>query len=183
MWYLIRSNLHHRHISSYENIERFLFLCIAFLSNLFLFAQPSFSFSAHSSLAVQTFSRLKLIVAELNWNWNSIPTFGHTFKKHGQGSSNTNSLKGTAAGTKTPQGQWLDNETAATFLKNLRPTISGNVTTIIPKGLGQVINPDGTIMPATHAVVILSPTTGGYRTSFPFVPGKPDYNADSEPVN
>jgi hypothetical protein len=119
----------------------------------------------------------KVLAAELNWNWNSVPTFGHAFKKHGQGSSITNSLKGTAAGTKKPQGQWLNNDSAASLLKDLRPTLSGPATTIIPKGLGQVINPDGSITPATHAVVVPIPNSG-YKTAYPFVPGKPDYNED-----
>jgi hypothetical protein len=163
-------------------LRNFISFILAFSTSSLLLTQYSFGSSIYPRVDKQTSSWLKFLVAELNWSWNSVPTFGHTFKKHGQGSSNTTSLKGTAGGTKTAQGQWLDNDAAAIFLKNLRPTISGPVTTPIPKGLGQVINPDGSIISATHAVAVPI-TGGGYRTAYPFVPGKPDYSADSEAVN
>jgi hypothetical protein len=105
---------------------------------------------------------------DLNWNWKSKPTFGHTFETHGQGSKNTKQLTGRAASTKDPQGQWLDNQKAAEFLRNLRPNISQTTIVEIPAGLGQVILPDGTIVPATHALVKPS-RIGGYRSAFPVV--------------
>jgi hypothetical protein len=158
-------------------LRTFAYFTLSFVAVCFFFTQYSFNASVSPQAEKQTFFWLKVLAAELNWNWNSVPTFGHTFNKHGQGSSNTTSLKGTAAGTKTSQGQWLDNTSAALFLKDLRPTISGPVSTPIPKGLGQVIKPDGSIIPATHAVAV-PVTGGGYRTAYPFVPGIPDYNAD-----
>jgi hypothetical protein len=48
----------------------------------------------------------------------------------------------------------------------------------LTKGLGQVINPGGSIILATHAVAVPI-TGGGYKTAYPFViPGTPDYNDD-----
>ena len=105
---------------------------------------------------------------QLNWSWKSRPTFGHTFDTHGQGSKNTRSLRGRAASTGESQGQWLNNETAANFLRELRSSIQNPTTVEIPSGFGQVILPDGSIVPATHALVVPK-STGGYITSYPIV--------------
>jgi hypothetical protein len=104
----------------------------------------------------------------LNWNWKSVKTFGHTFTTHGQGSKNTKNLAGRAAGTGEAQGQWLDNQKAAQFLQDLRPSINGPTIVEIPPDLGQVILPDGSIIPATHAQVVPTPI-GGYKTAYPLV--------------
>jgi hypothetical protein len=105
----------------------------------------------------------------LNWNWKSKPTFGHTFERHGQGLKNTNNLKGRAASTKNHQGQWLDNQKAADFLRDLRANIGDEPTTVdIPEGLGQIILPDGTIVPATRATVVPIPG-GGYKSAYPTI--------------
>ncbi|MEG4570967.1 hypothetical protein QUA46_28605 [Microcoleus sp. MON2_D6] len=106
----------------------------------------------------------------LNWdNWKSKPTFGHTFERHGQASKNTDNLRGRAAGKKQAQGQWLDNQKAAEFLRDLRPNIGDDPEIVdIPEGLGQLILPDGTIIPATRATVVPIPG-GGYKTAFPIM--------------
>ena len=104
---------------------------------------------------------------ELNWgNWKSQPTFGHTFSRHGQGEKNTNNLRGRAAGTGTPQGQWADNEAAARHLTEVRPSIDGTAVIPIPEGLGRVIMPNGSIVPARHALVVPK-ANGGIETAYP----------------
>jgi RHS repeat-associated protein len=106
-------------------------------------------------------------LAPLQWgNPKSTPTYGHTFLTHGQGAKNTRNLTGRAAGTGEPQGQWLNNQAAADFLAAQRPGIQGPVTVPIPPGMGQVILPDGRIVPATHADLVPHPD-GGYRTAYP----------------
>lgn len=99
------------------------------------------------------------------WDWTSKKTFGHTFAKHGEGTKNIHKLRGTAGGTGEPQGQWLDNETAAKFLQEQRDKIICPTVVDIPKGLGQVIKSDGKIVPATKAGLI--PRGKGYRTAYP----------------
>jgi hypothetical protein len=144
-------------------------LVVLTATSFFLLGQFSFKTSAglHENKSLLVW--LKAVAAgEVNWSSASVPTFGHTFLKHGQGSKKTTALIGTAAGTGTPQGQWLDDEKAALFLKNLYPTISGSVTTPIPKGLGQVIKPDGSIVPATHATAWVR-KGGVYETAYPVV--------------
>ncbi|WNN87805.1 hypothetical protein [Gloeocapsopsis dulcis] len=106
--------------------------------------------------------------SRLNWNWKSKPTFGHTFERHGQGSKNTRSLRGRAATEGKNQRQWLDNQRAAEFLRNLKPNISQPTIVEIPADLGQVILPNGTIVSATHALVVPK-ANGGYRTAYPVV--------------
>jgi hypothetical protein len=169
--------------------QGFVAFVLAFSTISLVSTQYSFGFSVHPRSEEQISYPLRL-AAEINWDKSSVKTFGHTFKKHGAGLDKTKKLRDTAntpnaSGQKVSQGQWLDDNAAALFLKNLHPTISGDVSTPIPKGLGQVINPDGSIIPATHAVVIFFKNRPGYifRTAFPFVPGKPDYNADPEPVD
>ena len=105
--------------------------------------------------------------SSLNWNWKSTPTFGHTFNKHGQGQKKTKALQGRAASTAQEQGQWLDNEKAAEFLKDLKNDIGDEPIEVeIPSGLGQVISPDGTITPVNRALVVPKPD-GTYRTAYP----------------
>jgi hypothetical protein len=104
---------------------------------------------------------------ELKWgNPKSTPTYGHTFAEHGAGAKRTAGLLGEARGTGKPQGQWLNNQRAADFLAQQRPTITQPTTVSIPSGLGQVIRPDGSIVPATRAILVPSPN-GGFRTAFP----------------
>lgn len=98
-------------------------------------------------------------------NWKSVKTFQHTFKKHGQGAKITRSLTDTARSTGKPQGQWLDNQAAADLLMSHRGAINGPTTISIPSGLGQVIRPDGTIIPATKAILVPGPN--GFVTAYP----------------
>ena len=106
----------------------------------------------------------------LNWSTKSVPTWGHTFLRHGQGGSVTRSLIGRAAGTGQAQGQWLNNQAVSYFLRAERAYIQGPTSMALPADVaGQVILPNGTIVPATHA--FLSPGPGGsFITAFPFVP-------------
>ncbi len=104
----------------------------------------------------------------INWNSTSRPTFGHTFNRHGAGQRNTRRLRGRAASNGQEQGQWLDNERAAEFLRNIYPNISGPTIVDIPEGLGQVIMPDGSIVPATRAYLVPNPR-GVYRTAYPIL--------------
>ena len=106
--------------------------------------------------------------ATLKWgNPTSKPTYGHTFEKHGAGAKNSAALLGRARGPKGgPQGQWLDNKAVAKWLAEQRPGISEPKTIPLPQGMGQVIRPDGSIVPATRATLVPAPN-GGYRTAFP----------------
>lgn len=93
----------------------------------------------------------------------------HTFETHGHGSKNTRKLRGRAGSENRQQGQWLNNEIAAEWIFDNRNFINGPFTDLpLPKGLGQVILPDGTVTPATHARIVPLPD-GTVRTAFPIV--------------
>lgn len=98
--------------------------------------------------------------------WRSVREFGHTFNRHGAGSSLTNRLRGRAGGTGQPQGQWLDNPRAAEFLEGFEGQITAPTRVELPAGMGQVIHPDGSISEATHALLVPRPG-GGFRTAYP----------------
>ena len=102
----------------------------------------------------------------LTANWKSVKEFGHTFNTHGSGAKNTKSLTDRARSTGTNQGQWLDNQKSAEYLKSLGE-IKETITVSIPNGLGQVITPTGKIVPATKAIVVPSET--GIRTAYPIL--------------
>ncbi|MDT0544607.1 RHS repeat-associated core domain-containing protein, partial [Streptomyces lonegramiae] len=104
--------------------------------------------------------------SELNWNIKSRPTFGHSFSEHGAEPEITRSLTDRARSTGTPQGQWLNNEKAFEFLKDHYDPNGGVREVEIPKGMGQVIMPDGKIVEATHARLVPKPD-GTYKTTFP----------------
>jgi hypothetical protein len=99
-------------------------------------------------------------------NWKSVKKFGHTFNTHGAGTKNTRRLIDRARTTGKPQGQWLDNQKAADFLNEF--PVNGPAHVKIPDGLGQVINPDGSIVKALWARVV--PNADGIRTAFPIIP-------------
>ncbi|TDC28023.1 hypothetical protein E1265_00350 [Streptomyces sp. 8K308] len=105
----------------------------------------------------------------LNWNWRSRPTFGHTFSTHGAGPRNTRSLTDRARSTGNDQGQWLDNDAAADFLRSAYDPAAGPRRVRIPDGLGQVIRPDGSIVQAQWANLVPG-RNGGYRTAYPIAP-------------
>ena len=95
----------------------------------------------------------------------SRPLFGHSYSRHGPKRS-VQSLIDRARATGNPQGQWLDEhgivEAATTF--------PGRITVHdvpIAHGRGRVIMPDGTIVPATRARVVLNTRTGGVRVTYP----------------
>jgi hypothetical protein len=58
------------------------------------------------------------------------------------------------------------NEVAAEFLRSISGKLSGAASVRIPEGLGQVIMPDGSIVPTNWATVVPKPG-GGYRTGYP----------------
>lgn len=103
--------------------------------------------------------------AFFNTNWKSVPTYGHTFLRHGQGSRLTRNLAGEAMGSGVPQGQWLNNQAAAEIIAGHHPYLTGPATVPIPTGVGQVILPTGQIVPATRAVLV--PNGAGFRTAYP----------------
>ncbi|WP_298760642.1 RHS repeat-associated core domain-containing protein [uncultured Psychroserpens sp.] len=91
---------------------------------------------------------------------------GHTFTKHG--SQNTNQLLQQANGSGLPVGQWLDNVAAESIIaKNLEKMKNGAITVPIPKGVGRVINPDGSFSVATHARLV--PSGSGVKTAYPLI--------------
>ncbi|WP_328606858.1 polymorphic toxin-type HINT domain-containing protein [Amycolatopsis sp. NBC_00345] len=102
----------------------------------------------------------------VNWSPKSIKTFGHTFNTHGAGAKNTRSLIDRARSTGNQQGQWLDNDAVAEFLQGVHVEGAGPRSVQIPEGLGQVIMPDGSIVPARAATLVPSPG-GLYKTAFP----------------
>ncbi|WP_267890144.1 polymorphic toxin-type HINT domain-containing protein, partial [Streptomyces sp. NRRL F-4489] len=104
----------------------------------------------------------------VNWASNSVKTWGHTFKTHGAGAKNTKALTDRARSTRNQQGQWLDNDAAAEFLKGLHVEGAGPRSVRIPDGLGQVIMPDGSIVQARVATIVPSPN-GLYKTGFPII--------------
>ncbi|MFE5940320.1 polymorphic toxin-type HINT domain-containing protein [Streptomyces sp. NPDC056470] len=103
-----------------------------------------------------------------NWAANSVKTWGHTFKTHGAGAKKTKALTDRARSTGNQQGQWLDNDAAAEFLKGVHVEGAGPRSVRIPDGLGQVIMPDGSIVRARSATIVPSPN-GLYKTGFPII--------------
>ncbi|GAB2873290.1 RHS repeat-associated core domain-containing protein [Streptomyces deserti] len=104
----------------------------------------------------------------INWASNSVKTWGHTFKTHGAGAKNTKALTDRARSTGNQQGQWLDNDAAAEFLRGLHVEGAGPRSVRIPDGLGQVIMPDGSIVQARAATIVPS-ANGLYKTGFPII--------------
>ncbi len=103
---------------------------------------------------------------EPNWSYKSVKSFGHTFSKHGAGKKNTRSLTDEARTKQEPQGQWLDNEAAADFLKGMHIPGAGFRSVRLPDGLGQVVMPDGSIRPARHATLVPG-KNGAYKSAYP----------------
>ncbi|WP_340393559.1 RHS repeat-associated core domain-containing protein [Paenibacillus sp. FSL E2-0190] len=97
-------------------------------------------------------------------NWKSSKQFGHAFLTHGAGAKNTRSLVDRARSTKNNQGQWLDNQKAADFITSKGP-ITEVRTFDLPAGMGQVITPEGVIIPATKAIFV--PSSTGIKTAYP----------------
>src|SRR5688572_8201957 len=116
-----------------------------------------------------TIDRLRATIRQtddINWNANSVPSFGHTFTRHGAGNRNASDLAGRAAGTGTPQGQWLDNDQAAAFLRDSYSPGQQKRVVDLPEGMGQMVNPDGTTSPATRALLLPRPS-GTYKDAYP----------------
>ena len=103
---------------------------------------------------------------DINWNANSTPTFGHTFSRHGAGNKNASDLAGRAAGTGTPQGQWLDDDQAAAFLRDSYSPGHQKRVVDLPDGMGRMVNPDGSTSPASRALLLPRPN-GTYKDAYP----------------
>jgi RHS repeat-associated protein len=104
-----------------------------------------------------------------NTNPDSVPTWGHTFLRHGEGNKKFLDLVGRAGGVGGPQGQWLNNEMAADILAAYRPYVEGASVIPIPPGVGRVVLPSGKTVPALFAE-IWPHAKGGYITAFPVIP-------------
>ena len=91
--------------------------------------------------------------------------FGHTFEKHGQDA--TEFLTNRARAMGAPNGQFLDNQAAARFIReNLGKTKGGPVSLPMPKDFpARIINPDGSFSPAR--TIRLIPGGKGVKTAYP----------------
>ncbi|MET7780938.1 RHS repeat-associated core domain-containing protein [Streptomyces sp. NPDC005388] len=110
--------------------------------------------------------------AEVNWNSNSVKTFGHTFKDHGSKKS-LQWLADRARGKGVPVGQWLDDSAAAQLMRENHRGLTNPkdaYTIKIPEGLGRVVSEDGSYVPATHAVLVPS-RSGFFKSAYPVVLG------------
>ncbi|SFO05770.1 RHS repeat-associated core domain-containing protein [Variovorax sp. PDC80] len=96
-------------------------------------------------------------------NWKSVKQFGHAFSRHGAGAKIAKQLTDRARGTGQSQGQWRDNAAAAELLSGVKATEPTRIA--IPEGMGQVIRPDGSVVPAQWAMVV--PWGDAIRTAFP----------------
>jgi RHS repeat-associated protein len=103
----------------------------------------------------------------INWDSKSVKTWGHSFKTHGAGVKNTRSLTDRARSTGNEQGQWLDNDAAADFLREVHTPGAGPFSVRLPEGLGQVIKPDGTVAQAPYALIVPSPN-GLFKSAYPY---------------
>lgn len=89
---------------------------------------------------------------------------GHTFEKHG--SHNTHELQLQAKNSGMPQGQWMDDAAAEDFIASKLPELTNGAKTFdLPPGLGQQINPDGSMISANKATLV--PSGSGVKTAFP----------------
>lgn len=93
---------------------------------------------------------------------------GAHIQDHGAGAKNTQALTDRARSTGNQQGQWLDNDAAAEFLRGIHVEGAGPRSVQIPEGMGQVIMPDGSIVQARAATVVPS-RNGLYKTGFPII--------------
>ena len=91
--------------------------------------------------------------------------FGHTFTKHGEGA--TNFLINRARGSGEAQGQFLNNQVAAKFIKeNLSKVKKGAVSLPMPKNFpARIIHPDGTF--SVPSTIRLVPGGNGVKTAYP----------------
>jgi hypothetical protein len=104
----------------------------------------------------------------INWSSKSVKTFGHTFLKHGQ--NNFKKLQEVARQKNISQGIWKNDKEAAKLIEqNFNKLKVGENIIDLPKGLGQVIKPDGSVVEATKAIIIKNPdgSTNILTTAYP----------------
>jgi len=79
----------------------------------------------------------------------------------------TDFLTNRASGSGVAQGQFLDNQAAASFINdNLDQLSNGAVSIPMPEGFpARIINPDGTFSTPTH--IRLVPSGAGVKTAYP----------------
>ena len=96
-------------------------------------------------------------------NWKSVKQFGHTFTEHGAKRALQELIdRARALG---PQGRWLENDKAAEYLSQFQGKLSGPTTIPLPPGLGQIMNADGSVVPAVQAILV--PSATGLKTAYP----------------
>ncbi|MFN9810479.1 MAG: RHS repeat-associated core domain-containing protein, partial [Deltaproteobacteria bacterium] len=95
-------------------------------------------------------------------NPESRPAWGHTFSEHGMSRRDgRTSLASRARSTRDPQGRWLRPDAEVIdFLIEASPIPLHNLENgraywvNLPPGFGEIIHPDGTVTPATSAVIV-----------------------------
>ncbi|MGW3346310.1 RHS repeat domain-containing protein [Nonomuraea rubra] len=115
--------------------------------------------------AIEEAAEAVINLTAVNWKWNSVKTFGHTFSDHGKSVAQ---LADRARKKGKPQGRWIDNEAAAAFLESVWVEGAGSRVVEIPAGLGQMVFEDGETRMATRARLVPS-KNGLYRTAFPIL--------------
>lgn len=105
----------------------------------------------------------------INWSAKSKPTFGHTFLEHGK--KELKSLLDKAKTKNTPQGLWTNDDEAAEIIKmNWMSLKEGENVIDIPKGLGKVILPNGTIIENVNTAYVIKNSkdaTNLIKTAYP----------------
>lgn len=91
--------------------------------------------------------------------------FGHTFRDHGEEA--TEFLTNRAAGSGKANGQFLDNQAAASLINNnLGNLKSGAISVPMPEGFpARMINPDGSYGIPTQIRIV--PSATGVKTAYP----------------
>lgn len=81
----------------------------------------------------------------------------------------TDFIMNRASGSGLAQGQFLDNQAAASFINNNLGQLNNGATNIpIPEGFpARVINPDGSFDIPTH--IRLVPSGSGVKTAYPLI--------------
>nr|WP_275366857.1 RHS repeat-associated core domain-containing protein [Xenorhabdus bovienii] len=111
---------------------------------------------------------------KLKWgNPKSGPTYGHTFKDHGQ-KLKSNQLMDRARSKGHQIGQYRDDEAAASFIAEVAQKGPGVHNVPLPSAIkGRGYLPDGTEIVPDMARVVVKPD-GSVRTSFPYNSSHPN---------
>ena len=96
-------------------------------------------------------------------SWKSTKQFGHTFLRHGSKRPIRELID--RARSLGPQGRWLDNQKAADFLSQSLGNLPEVGDFELPPGLGEIVNADGSIVPAVRVRIV--PSATGLTSAFP----------------